>query len=141
VFRNLKIKSTSYVGEAAAKASGQPEGLVLIIVFDINGQEFMALNGGPQFRFNEAVSLMIMCDDQAEVDRYWNALSGPGSGGEESACGWLKDRFGLSWQIVPAAFMDMMEKGDSRQQERVMSALMPMRKIDLAALQRAYAGR
>jgi len=138
LFPNSKIKHISHYGEAAAKASGRPVGSVLTVLFDLNGQEFMALNGGPLFKFSESVSFMVMCDDQAEIDRCWNALCGPGSGGEESQCGWLKDRFGLSWQIVPRAFMDMMQDKDPRKVERLMQAMLGMTKFDIAALRRAF---
>jgi predicted 3-demethylubiquinone-9 3-methyltransferase (glyoxalase superfamily) len=138
IFPNSKIKHIGHYGEAAAAASGRPLGSVLTVLFDLNGQEHMALNGGPIFKFSEAVSLMVMCESQAEVDHFWNALCGPGSGGEESQCGWLKDRFGLSWQIVPVVFMQMMQDRDPRKVERVMKAMLTMRKFDIAVLQRAY---
>ena len=137
LFPNSKIKHTTRYGDAAAKASGQPKGSVLTIMFEMLGQEYMALNGGPIFKFTEAISLMVMCENQQEIDRLWNALAGPDSGGEESQCGWLKDKFGLSWQIVPTVFTEMMH-GDLNGFERAMGALMPMRKIDIATLRRAY---
>ena len=140
IFKNSRIKHIARYDEATAAASGQPKGSVLTVLFELHGQEFMGLNGGPMFKFNEAVSFMIMCDNQEEVDRYWNALSGPGSGGQESQCGWLKDRFGVSWQIVPVAFMEMMQDKDAAKFERVMAALMPMKKIDINTLKRAYHG-
>ena len=110
------------------------------MLFELQGQEFMALNGGPMFKFNEAVSLMIMCEDQQEIDYYWKAL-GTAGGGEDSMCGWVKDKFGLSWQVVPAALNDVMKSRDQKQQERVMSAIMGMKKLDLATLKRAYEGK
>ena len=137
---NSRIKHTTRYTEASSKASGQPKGSVLTILFDLLGQEFMALNGGPIFKFNESVSMMVMCENQQEIDRLWNALAGPGSGGQENQCGWLKDKYGLSWQIVPTVFMDMM-KGDPLKFERAMSAMLTMRKFDIAALQRAYDGK
>ncbi len=137
IFPNSKIKKITRYGKAAAAASGQPEGSVLTVLFELNGQEFMALNGGPLFKFTEAVSFMVMCENQADVDRYWAALV---AGGEESQCGWLKDRYGLSWQIVPTAFMRMMEKPDAAGFERAMTALLGMQKMDIAALERAYNG-
>jgi predicted 3-demethylubiquinone-9 3-methyltransferase (glyoxalase superfamily) len=135
-----KIKAVSHYGETTTP-SNKPKGSVLTILFEIHGQEYMALNGGPMFEFTEAISLMVMCDDQKEVDRYWNALSGPGSGGEESMCGWLKDKYGLSWQIVPAGFERMLYDKDPKKSDRVMAALLKMRKIDLATLQKAYEGK
>jgi len=135
-----KIKETSRYGEAAAAASGRPKGSVLTIMFEILGQEFMALNGGPVFKFNEAVSFMVNCDTQDEIDRTWNALSGPGSGGEESSCGWLKDKFGLSWQIVPAGFSEMIKDKDPKKSDRVMAALLQMKKLDIQKLKQAYEG-
>ena len=135
-----KIKGVSHYGETTTP-SNKPKGSVLTILFEIQGQEFMALNGGPIFKFTEAISLMVMCDDQKEVDRYWNALCGPDSGGgEESQCGWLKDKYGLSWQIVPAGFERMLYDKDPEKSDRVMAALLKMRKLDLAKLQKAYEG-
>lgn len=141
IFKNSKIKHISHYDQSTAKVSGQPAGSVLTVVFELNGQEFMALNGGPVFKLSEAMSLMAMCDNQQEVDQYWNALCGPGSGGEESMCGWLKDRFGLSWQIVPTEFMQMMQNKDPRKVERAMKAMLGMRKLDVAALKRAFEGK
>jgi predicted 3-demethylubiquinone-9 3-methyltransferase (glyoxalase superfamily) len=112
----------------------------MTVMFELNGQEFMALNGGPAFKFTEAVSLMIMCEDQAEIDYFWKSL-GTAGGGEDSMCGWVKDKFGLSWQIVPHAWNDMMEKGSAQQKDRMMNALMGMKKLDVAALQKAYDGK
>ena len=139
IFKNSKVKQTARYGEAAAKAAGRPKGSVLTVVFELNGQEFTALNGGPIFRFNEAVSLQVYCDDQAELDSYWNRLA---EGGDPQAqqCGWLKDKFGLSWQIVPSALADMVADPDPRKGERVMEALLQMKKLDIRALQQAYKG-
>jgi len=109
----------------------------MIITFDLAGLSLIALNGGPQFTFNEAISLMIHCDDQAEVDHFWDNLTA--NGGSESRCGWLKDRFGLSWQVVPIRFMEMMSSGDLQQTKRVMNALLQMNKIDLPVLEAAFA--
>ena len=141
IFKNSRIKHIARYDEATAAASGQPKGSVLTVLFELHGQEFMGLNGGPMFKFNEAVSFMIMCDNQEEVDRYWNALSGPGSGGQESQCGWLKDRFGVSWQIVPTALGDMMKTGTDEQRERVMKAVLAMIKLDVATLKAAFEGK
>ncbi len=135
VFKNSRIKHVSRYGKSAAAASGQPEGSVLTVLFELNGQEFMALNGGPQFKFTEAVSFMVMCENQDEIDHYWAALT---EGGGEGQCCWLKDRYGVSWQIVPTQFMQMMQDRDPARFERVMTALLTMGKPELAALQRAY---
>jgi predicted 3-demethylubiquinone-9 3-methyltransferase (glyoxalase superfamily) len=113
-----------------------PEGDVMLVEFELNGQKFSALNGGPQFTFNEAVSIVVTCADQAEVDYYWDRLS---DGGQENVCGWLTDRYGLSWQIVPAVFFDMIADPDSARAARVTQAMLGMTKFDVAALERAYA--
>ena len=112
-----------------------PEGAVLTVEFRLAGQTYLALNGGPLFHFTEAVSFMIACDDQAEVDRLWDALTA--DGGSPSQCGWLKDRFGLSWQIVPRRLMELMNSPDPDRARRVMQAMMTMAKIDIAAIERA----
>ena len=115
-----------------------PEGAVLTVEFTLAGQQFMGLNGGPQFPFTEAISLTINCEDQAEVDRLWAALTK--DGGQESACGWLKDRWGLSWQIVPEGAMELLNGKDRDGARRAMQAMMEMAKLDLAAMRRAYEG-
>jgi len=112
------------------------QGQVLTARFRINGQEFTALNGGPQFKFNESVSFVIHCDSQEEVDRYWNALTN--DGGEESMCGWVKDKFGLSWQVTPNYLIEKIQDKDPKKAKAVMQAMMQMRKIDIATLKRAY---
>ena len=119
------------------EAGPGPAGSVMLVEFELNGQKFSALNGGPQFTFNEAVSIVVPCGDQAEVDYYWDRLS---DGGREIACGWLKDRYGLCWQIVPAAFFDMIADPGHRVLVRVMRAMLTMTKFDLAALEQAYDG-
>ena len=113
-----------------------PEGQVLTASFRLNGQEFTALNGGPQFKFNEAVSFVIHCQTQEEVDKYWNALTK--DGGEESMCGWLKDKFGLSWQVTPTYLIEKMQDKDPKKSQAVMKAMLEMRKIDIATIKRAY---
>lgn len=115
-----------------------PGGQVLTVDFEIEGRQFMALNGGPAFTFNEAVSLVVNCDSQDEVDRYWNALLE--GGGEESQCGWLKDKFGLSWQIVPAGMPSLLNGPDPAGSQRAMEAMFKMRKLDINVLQKAYDG-
>lgn len=139
VFKNSKIGRILRYDEEAAKASDQPAGSVLTIEFEIEGQKFVALNGGPQFKFNESVSFVVNCETQAEVDYYWEKLIG--DGGQESACGWLKDKFGLSWQITPTALIDMLHDKNSQKAGRVMHAMLQMQKIDIARLEAAYAGK
>jgi predicted 3-demethylubiquinone-9 3-methyltransferase (glyoxalase superfamily) len=119
------------------EAGPGPVGAVMLAEFELNGQKFSALNGGPQFSFNEAVSIVVPCADQDEVDYYWDRLS---DGGQEIACGWLKDKYGLCWQIVPAVFFDMIADPDSAKAARVTTAMFTMTKFDIAALQKAYAG-
>lgn len=138
IFPRSKVKAITKYGDAAAKASGRKKGSVLTVEFELDGQSFLALNGGPAFRFTEAISLGVMCKDQKEVDYYWRKLS---KGGEESVCGWLKDRYGLSWQVVPKVFPEMLQDPDPKKRERVMAAMLKMRKLDVAKLKRAYAGR
>lgn len=135
VFRNSKILSVARYGEAGAEVSGRPEGTVMTVVFELDGQEFIALNGGPQFKFSEAISFVVKCKTQREIDELWEKLS---RGGEEVECGWLKDRYGLSWQIVPAVLGEMMSDPDPARSQRVMEALVKMKKLDLAELENAY---
>jgi predicted 3-demethylubiquinone-9 3-methyltransferase (glyoxalase superfamily) len=139
IFDNSKILSISRYDKASAGASGQPDGSVLTVDFELNGQRMMALNGGPIFKFTEAISLTVDCKTQEEVDHFWNRLTS--DGGEESMCGWLKDKYGLSWQIVPSALGGWMRDKDKQKSGRVMQKLLTMRKLDIAALQRAYDGK
>ena len=134
VFKNSRIVSTSRYGEAGPGAKGT----VMTVEFELAGRRFIALNGGPQFKFTEAVSFSIECETQQEVDEYWRTLS---EGGEEGPCGWLKDRFGLSWQVNPTVLGDMLSDPDPAKAKRAMQAMLTMKKIDIAALQRAYDGR
>ena len=129
------VVTTSGASEPA-KASGQPKGSVMTIDFELNGQKFLALNGGPEFKFTEAMSLIVLCGTQAEVDHYWSKLSG--SGGREIQCGWLQDRFGVSWQIVPRVLGELLSDEDPAKAQRVMEAMLQMAKIDIAGLERAY---
>jgi predicted 3-demethylubiquinone-9 3-methyltransferase (glyoxalase superfamily) len=115
-----------------------PSGTVTVVTFELDGQEFMAMNAGPYFKFNESISLYVDCESQEEVDRLWSAMTA--DGGEESMCGWLKDKFGLSWQIVPRALNELMSDPDREKADRVMQAMLQMQKIDVAKLQEAYAG-
>ena len=139
VFDNSRIVNTTRYGKAGYEFHKRPPGSVMTVEFELGGQPFTALNGGPVFKFNEAVSLQIMCDTQKEVDYYWERLS---QGGDKNAqqCGWLKDRFGLSWQVVPAILPKMLADPDPEKSERVMTALLKMKKLDIDALKRAYAG-
>ncbi len=130
VFEDSQILDTTHYGEAGPG----PEGTVLTVSFRLRGQEFMALNGGPDFKFNEAVSFQVSCESQEEVDRFWDTLS---DGGEESQCGWLKDRFGLSWQVIPTALPKLLSDPDAQKSQRAMEAMLQMRKIDIDALTRA----
>lgn len=132
LFPNSRIVNISHWGEAGPGPVGQ----VMIVTFQLDGQEFMALNGGPEFKFTEALSLVVNCETQEEVDRLWDALS---EGGEVQECGWLKDRFGLSWQIVPVALDVMMQDQDPEKVRRVTQAMLQMQKLDIQALQDAYA--
>ncbi len=136
LIKNSKIITTTrYTAEAAA-ASGMPAGSVMTVEFQLNGQEFMALNGGPQFSFTPAISLMIKCDTQEEIDLLWEKLS---KGGEKSVCGWLQDKYGVSWQIVPAILDELMK--DKEGLKRVMRAVLKMDKLDIKELQQAYERR
>ncbi|AJT65584.1 VOC family protein [Streptomyces chattanoogensis] len=130
VFPNSKIKNISYYTEAGPR----PAGTVLTVDFCLDGQDYVAINGGPEFTFSEAISLMITCKDQEEIDYYWNKLT---EGGEEGPCGWLKDRYGLSWQVAPAGMAELMSDPDQSRATRAMQAMLGMKKIDMAALQAA----
>jgi predicted 3-demethylubiquinone-9 3-methyltransferase (glyoxalase superfamily) len=131
IFNNSKILELSHYGDAIPEHKGK----VLTLLFEIEGQQFQALNGGPQFPFTEAISLSVDCETQEEVDTLWSQLS---AGGSESQCGWLKDKFGLSWQIVPRSLTEMLKDKDAEKATRVMQALFAMSKIDVARLQQAY---
>jgi predicted 3-demethylubiquinone-9 3-methyltransferase (glyoxalase superfamily) len=137
VFENSRIKRINRYGKAGREVHGKDAGSVLTVEFEIDGQPFVALNGGPLFKFNEAVSFQVFCDTQNEIDYFWDALS---RGGTESRCGWLKDKYGVSWQIVPSALPQMMADADVAKSERAMNALLQMTKLDLDALRRACAG-
>jgi predicted 3-demethylubiquinone-9 3-methyltransferase (glyoxalase superfamily) len=130
-----EIVDVARYGDSGAQASGRPEGSVMTVTFQLEGQEFTALNGGPEFQFTEAVSFMVNCENQEEVDDLWEKLS---EGGEQGPCGWLKDRYGLSWQIVPTALGEMLNDEDPKKAERVMAAMLQMKKIDIQALKQAY---
>ena len=129
IFRNSEIETTSYYGKEGVEFHGQPEGTVLTVVFRINGQQFTALNGGPLFRFNEAISFQVFCDTQEEIDHYWEKLT---EGGEEGHCGWLKDKYGVSWQIVPSILSNLMTNPEKA--GKVTNAFMQMKKFDIEKL-------
>jgi predicted 3-demethylubiquinone-9 3-methyltransferase (glyoxalase superfamily) len=133
IFPNSKIREITHYGSAGPRR----EGTVMTVSFELDGQQFVALNGGPQFKFNEALSFQVDCADQAEVDRYWNALT---EGGEEGPCGWLKDKFGLSWQIVPQRLPELLRDPDREKSQRVMTAMLQMKKIQIDELERAAEG-
>lgn len=135
VFPNSKILGDEDYPEGAEEVTSKPAGSVMIVNFQLDGQQFMALNGGPDFKFSEAVSFIIDCADQAEVDAYWSKLTA--DGGEESQCGWLKDKFGLSWQVTPRALNELMSDSDPAKAKRVMQAMLQMKKIDVSELEKA----
>jgi predicted 3-demethylubiquinone-9 3-methyltransferase (glyoxalase superfamily) len=136
VFKNSKIGKISHYGKEGFEIHGRTAGTVMTVELEIDGQKFVALNGGPHFRFNEAVSFQVHCDSQQEIDYFWSKL---GEGGQEQPCGWLKDKFGLSWQVIPKALPEMLMDENSDKAQRVMRSMLQMRKIDLAALERAQA--
>ena len=133
IFKDAKILKVARYGEAGPG----PAGSVMVVNFQIEGQDFIALNGGPLFKFTEAISFVISCQTQEEVDRYWNKLTA--DGGQESQCGWLKDKYGLSWQVTPTILGELLADKDQKKAQRVMQAMLQMKKMDIAALQRAAA--
>ncbi len=138
IFKNSRIRTITRYEEAGAAASGRPQGSVMTVAFELDGQEFTALNGGPIFKFTEAISLVVNCETQDEVDHFWDKLS---AGGQEIQCGWLKDRFGVSWQVVPTDLGEMLGDKDPEKSKRVMAAMLKMKKIRIEGLRRAYEGR
>ncbi len=139
IFKNSKIGTISRYGEAGREVHRKPPGTVMTVEFELNGQPFTALNGGPVFTFNEAISFQIMCGTQEEVDHYWNKLS---EGGDKKSqqCGWLKDKYGVSWQVVPTVLIEMMTDPDHEKSGRAMEAMLQMKKLDIAEMKRAFAG-
>lgn len=139
IFKNSKISNIARYGEAGQEVHGKKPGSVMTVAFELDGQKFTALNGGPNFKFNEAVSFQVNCKDQKEIDYYWEKLT---EGGDENAqvCGWLKDKFGLSWQVVPSNMETMFDDPASESAGRTMEAMLKMKKIDMAELEHAYAG-
>ena len=140
IFKKSKIHVVTRYPKSAAKCAGQPEGRVMTVEFDIEGQRFTALNGGPNYKFTEAISFVVRCKNQAELDYYWKKLTS--GGGKEVACGWLKDKYGVAWQIVPVGLMEkMLDRKDPEKVDRVMAAVMDMVKLDIKKLKAAYAGK
>jgi len=139
IFKNSKIVRIARYGEAGHEVHGRPAGTVMTVEFELDGQRFTALNGGPIFKFNEAISFQVNCETQEEVDYYWEKLS---EGGDKKAqqCGWLKDKYGASWQVVPHVLSEMMSDPDTEKSGRTMKALLQMKKLDIGELKRAYAG-
>ena len=140
IFKNSKITNIARYGEAGHEVHHMPPGSVMTVAFELDGQPFTALNGGPHFKFNEAVSFQIMCESQEEVDHYWNKLS---QGGDPNAqqCGWLKDKFGLSWQVIPTEMIQMLSDRDKEKRSRAMEAMLQMKKLDVNQLRRAFEGK
>jgi predicted 3-demethylubiquinone-9 3-methyltransferase (glyoxalase superfamily) len=138
VFKNSKLGAISRYGKEGFETHGRKAGTVMTAEFEIDGLKFLGLNGGPQFKFSEAISFQIMCKYQEEVDYYWSKLT---AGGQEGPCGWLKDKFGLSWQVVPTVLLDMIKDPDTAKSQRVMKAFMQMKKFNIAELKRAYEGK
>ena len=134
VFKNSRIAKVTYYGKAGEKAAGRPAGSVMTVAFQLEGQDFVALNGGPSFKFSAAISFVVNCKTQAELDRYWKKLC---AGGKEVQCGWLTDRFGVSWQIVPTVLAELLSAEDPAKAERVMQAMLKMVKLDISKLKQA----
>jgi predicted 3-demethylubiquinone-9 3-methyltransferase (glyoxalase superfamily) len=139
IFPNSRIVDTSHYTDVGQEQHGQKPGSVMTVAFELEGQSFLGLNAGPLFKFNESVSFIIYCETQAEVDRYWSALTA--GGGEEGPCGWLKDKFGLSWQVTPTKLLEMVTSKEKTKAGRAMGAMMKMKKIDIAKIEAAYEGR
>jgi predicted 3-demethylubiquinone-9 3-methyltransferase (glyoxalase superfamily) len=135
IFKHSKITGITHYGEAGAEVSGQPRGTVMTVAFQLEGQDFLALNGGPYFKFSPAISFIVNCETQEELDELWEKLS---EGGELGECGWLKDKYGLSWQVVPTVLGEMLQDKDPKKSEKVMEALIQMRRIDIKTLKQAY---
>ena len=140
IFKNSKMGDVTHFPEAGKEIHGKEPGSVMTVTWELNGQPFLGLNGGPHFTFNEAVSFEILCEDQAELDYYWDRLSEDGDPAAQN-CGWLKDRYGVSWQVVPKAWEAMANDPDRAKSERAMAAMFEMKKLDIAALQRAFDGQ
>jgi predicted 3-demethylubiquinone-9 3-methyltransferase (glyoxalase superfamily) len=138
IFKNSRIVGVTRYDDESSKAAGRPKGSVMTVVFELDGQVFTALNGGPLFKFTEAISLVVNCESQKEVDYFWDKLT---AGGQEVECGWLKDRYGVSWQITPTALLEMIADKDPEKSRRTMKAMLTMKKLDVEVLKKAYDGR
>ena len=138
VFKNSKVTEIARYGEAGSKASGRQKGSVMTVSFELEGQKFTALNGGPVFKFSPAISFAVTCETQDEVDYFWDKLS---DGGQQVECGWLTDKYGVSWQIVPKALIEMLSDRDAKKSERVMEAMLQMKKLEIQVLRNAYGGQ
>jgi predicted 3-demethylubiquinone-9 3-methyltransferase (glyoxalase superfamily) len=139
IFNNSKIVSMTRYGEAGHEIHGRPAGTVMTVAFELDGHAFTALNGGPMFKFNEAISFQVSCETQEELDYYWEKLS-EGGDREAQQCGWLKDKYGASWQVIPNVLLEMLTNPDSKKSQRVMKSMLRMKKIDIEELKRAYDG-
>ncbi|MDQ2994393.1 MAG: VOC family protein [Pseudomonadota bacterium] len=137
VFQNGAIEKISHYGKEGFEVHHKAAGSVMTVIFELNGEKYMALNGGPEFKFNESISLIVNCESQEEVDYFWEKL---GAGGEKGPCGWLKDKYGLSWQITPIILGEMMSDPDAEKAGRVMNAMLKMKKLDIKTLEQAYTG-
>ncbi len=135
IFKNSKIVQVTRYGDAGAKASGRPKGSVMTVVFELEGQEFIALNGGPEFKFSPAISFVVNCATQKEIDELWEKLS---EGGQQIECGWLTDKYGVTWQIVPDVIEELLSDRDPERADRVMQAVVRMKKLDIATIKKAY---
>jgi predicted 3-demethylubiquinone-9 3-methyltransferase (glyoxalase superfamily) len=138
IFKQSKIGAITRYDDESSRVAGRPKGSVMTVEFELDGQKFTALNGGPLFKFTEAISFVVNCENQKEVNHFWDKLS---AGGEEVQCGWLKDRFGVSWQVVPTVLVELLQDKDPERSRRVMSAMLKMKKLDVDALQKAHQGR
>jgi predicted 3-demethylubiquinone-9 3-methyltransferase (glyoxalase superfamily) len=138
IFKQSRIGAITRFDDEGSKAAGRPKGSIMTVEFELDGQKFTALNGGPLFKFTEAISLVVNCENQTEIDHFWDKLS---AGGEEVQCGWLKDRFGVSWQVVPTILIELLQDKDPERSRRVMAAMLKMKKLDVDALRKAYDGR
>jgi predicted 3-demethylubiquinone-9 3-methyltransferase (glyoxalase superfamily) len=139
IFSNSRIVRVAHYGEAGYEIHGRPAGTVMAVAFELDGQAFSALNGGPLFKFNEAISFQVNCQTQEEVDHYWEKLSA-GGGAKAQQCGWLKDRYGVSWQVVPTVLFDMLNDPDPARSQRAMAAMLQVKKFDIEKLKRTFAG-
>ncbi|WP_426114317.1 VOC family protein [Pseudomonas sp. DSP3-2-2] len=139
IFEDSRILGITHYGEAGFEVHGRPAGSVMSVLFELRGEQFTALNGGPLFTFNEAISLQVYCENQEQLDDYWDRLSADGDPNAQQ-CGWLKDKYGVSWQILPSLLLEKIGSGNASQNDRVMTAILQMKKLDIATLERAFSG-